>query len=238
MSYRSQNQSSAGQSSRGQNPRPGAGRRGDYRQRLSDNVVTPEPVASDAFTFERVQAFQCVAGMQYTVPEICDEKQYFTQHAARTIIAINNDAITPKSTLLLKAVEAVESLIDQDDELEMVLKLMHVQYGQLAKKVLTEAQVQRSRNPPANNTAYVPEENFESFKVCMDASGNQIKEKSFVQAPQSEGGWYAELTGDRGLKFKVVLEFMLKIDMNVDEDGEGPYGPLAPRRTRGPVPPI
>jgi hypothetical protein len=186
--------------------------------------VTPQPVANDGFTFERVGAFQCVAGEQYTTPEISDERQYFTKHAAHAIVVINTDAITPKSLLLTKFAEAVEPLLDQDDVLEEILKLTSIQYGQLTKKTLTHNQIQKSRCPLANDPAYVPAEVFESFEISFDALGKKITTKRFVQAPQSEGGWYAELTGDRGLKYKVVLEFSVKIDMNEDEDGDGPYG--------------
>lgn len=178
-----------------------------------------------------MHAFQCVGGVLYTFPEICDERQFFTKHAAQVIMAINDDISVPKTQLLTKVVQAVETLLDQDDELEQVLHLESIQYGQLMKKNLSEAQIQRSRDPPANNTAYVPEENFESFTICLDASGSKTTVKRYVQAPRSEGGWYAELTGDRGLKFKTVLEFKVKVDMDVDEDGDGPCGPLAPRRT-------
>jgi len=227
MAFRPGNRSSLAQSRRAQNPRPSRQgvARGDYGQRHSDNVVTPEPVTSDAFSFERVRAFQCVAGVQYSIPEISNERQYFTKQAARAIIVINTDAITPKSILLEEFAKAVEPLLDQDDELEDVMKLLSIQYGQLTKKTLSDKQILTSRPAPANDPAYVPEELFESFNISTEASGTKSTTKRYVQAPRSEGGWYAELTGDRGLKYKVALDFSVKIDMNEDEDGDGPYGP-------------
>ena len=177
--------------------------------RSSANVVAPQPVASAAFTWKRVAAFQCLAGDGYTLPEICVERSYLTKHAVAAIAAMATDLHTPKSTLLLQAHEVLLACCE-DEEIEERFVLERVQYGQLTqcKKIPDLSK----REPPANTLGYVPASNYESF------NGVDGK-KRFVQAPLSEGGWYAELTGDRSLKFRIELQFTLHLDAFCQDAG-------------------
>lgn len=212
--------SSEAQSRRAQAPRPGAGPRGTYRPRNSSLFVAPEPVEFDGFSFYRSEALQCVAGEKYPIPEDSPERDYFTSKLLNVLIAGNADASFTTPLLLSKMVQAIGDTGPEDSDLQEILILRTIEYDQLVKKTTVDIS---QRDPPANDSTYVPATEFE----CFDAevrTGSKTTTKHFVQAPESEGGWFAEITGDRSLRFKVVLEFEVKIDYNKDEDGDGPYG--------------
>lgn len=175
--------------------------------------MTSEPVNFDGFTWERADCFQCVAGVKYTVPEQCDERTYFTKHGANAICAANTDGQTPKPLILQKAAEVIGPTRADQEKLEDILCLRSVEYGQLNKKY--QAPDLSKREPPANTTAYVPADLFETFDVEIeerDRGATKKAIKKYVQAPECEGGWFAEITGDIALKFRVALEFEIIID--------------------------
>lgn len=219
--------SNADQSQRAQNPRPGQGSRAPYAPRTSNILVAPEPCANAGFfNWPRALATQCVVGEKYYVSESCVERDYFTKTAARAMISIFADSNAPKPLLLKKFMEVVEPMSADEDTLQEVLVLRSIQYGQLIKKPRPDVS---TRAAPADQLSYVPEEKFESFDVVvLEHAASQMKEKTlhYVQAPVTEGGWYAEIVTERSRAFKVVLEFQVKVEnFNEDADGDGPYDP-------------
>ena len=191
------------------------GTRGTYSQR-NTNVVLPESVASDGFTFERVGAHQCVSDEQYTMPEQSIERTYFTKQAADALLCINQDKVAPKPLLFLKMVQAIKEAESDPDDLERVLALRSVMYGQLAKRP----------QPPMDNRRNIPGEEgdmpdeldkYTCFDVIGPKGGKEVA-KRYVQAPQSEGGWFAEVFGTSSLKYHVTLDF--QIDLGTFNDDE------------------
>ena len=217
------------QAERASNARPGQGPRGQYSARSNTFVVTPEAVASAGFTWERVAAFQCVSTEQYTVPEIANERDFFTKHGATALMSIYADGHAPKPLLMQKFAEAVGPLRNSEEDLQEVFHLRSIKYGQLLK--CNSVPDTTSRAPPADDPTYQPEELYESFDVITiergrGASADKEVIKKFVQAPMAEGGWYAELASSRNIMYKVSLEFDVRLEgFNQDEDGDGPYEP-------------
>ena len=211
------------QAQRARNPRPGQGPRGQYAPRNNTFDVTPEPVDFAGFSFKRVAAFQCVSTELYTLPESCHERNYFTKKAACALLAFNDDSHAPKPLLLGKFCEVVGPKRDAEEDLLAILHLRNIKYGQLQKCINFQPDL-NVRDPPANDPTYVPEELYESFDANVRERQKEVTKK-FVQAPISEGGWFAELATPRNIMFKLALEFEVRIEYNEDEDGDGPYQP-------------
>jgi len=202
------------QADRARNPPRRPAERPQYRARSNGFDVTPMPVVLAGFTFAKAHAFQCVADEEYTMPNNCDERTYFTKQGATAVMRIYNDLLTPKPTLLRKIAET-----DSEEELEKKLCLRKIKCGQLTKRASTPDI--SGRAPPANDPDYKPPDEFETFIVITTTKDSKQTSKKFVQAPISQGGWYAELATSRNFMYKTVLEFeVLLEDFNEDEQGD------------------
>lgn len=208
------------QANRARNPPPRPATRGPYDVRKSAFNVAPEPVASAGFTFERAAAFQCVAGVQYAVDPSGNVAHFVVENAKEFVLAVTNTDHLPKTPILQKLAE----ILDKHDTTTDLLKVMSVrsiQYGQLVKKRQDDIDW-RQRDPPANEVDYLPELEFETFKVTETKNGKTLT-KTYVQAPASEGGWFAEVTGDTGLKYKLVFNLTLDLE-DFKQDARGVPG--------------
>ena len=189
-----------------------------------------------AFSWDRVAARQCVSGVKYTVPDQCEERDHFTKYAANVLGCVK-DGLGPKTQLMQKISEVVASLKsgDQVDYLQEFIKIKYIEYAQL-KKIVHVPNL-TGRAPPADDPEYQPAELFESFDVVETVSARATGAppkaviKKMVQAPVSEGGWYAEVLTTRALMYKMTLEFDVNFDedfnvaFNEDADGDGPQDP-------------
>ena len=222
------NRFSHNQSARGSAPRPSRQGevRGPYGQRTSC-AVNPEPVGHDGFSWKRVRAHQCVAGEEYTVPEACDERSYFVKQAADALMHIMKEESTPKSTLFTKMVEVLEPAAGAGpEELEKVLALRTVKYGQLFKKPEPPHWAGLQEEDQLTGEQQIDPEQFHCFDVAETTRAGKHVTKKFVKAPDAEGGWFAEVAGQISLKFNVTLDFAIDLEpFNEDEDGDGPYDP-------------
>ena len=164
------------------------------------------------------------------MPEQSNERTYFTKQAADALLCINQDRFAPKPLLFLKMVQAIKEVESDPDDLERVLALRSVMYGQLAKRP----------QPPMDNRRNIPGEEgdmpdeldkYTCFDVIEPKGGKEVA-KRYVQAPQAEGGWFAEVFGTISLKYHVQLDFQIDLGtFNDDEDGDGGYG-TSPREQK------
>ena len=205
------------QARRAANPGPRSASRGPYQPKAHGNVVAPMPADNATFSWELVAARQCVSGEKYTVPDECEERDHFTKYAANVLGCVK-DGTAHKTELMQKISEVVASLNSGDQEayLKEFMRLKYIEYAQLKKQIYLPNLTGRA--PPADDPEYQPVEMFESFDVVETVTARYAKPKTvikkMVQAPASQGGWYAEVASTRGLMYKVALEF----DVTFDED--------------------
>lgn len=216
-------ESHAVQSARASAPRPNQSVRQPYSERKNPNVVTDVPAhdASDNnFSWNRAAARQC-SGAQYTVQQICYERDYFTAFGAEVVCGTFNYmkpawGPAPRHSssgivLLDRITKEIEPLMkDKQDDLQEVLQLTSIKYTQLQQCQRPDLS---QRPPPANRDTYVPADNFESFEASVGS-----KTKKYVQAPSDYGGWFAEILPAGWLKFNLVLTF--KVVFEEDDTGD------------------
>ena len=209
-------ESSDAQSQRASAPR-GAGNqkpRRPYTPRTSTiNTVKPDVIVTTGFTWELVKAFQA-HDHKYEVALDGPENRYFTALGAEHLLHCTSSGMMLTTSPLLEFAATVIDDRRDDGELDAVLNLRSVEYAQLVK--LRQPPDISNRPPPGDDKTYVPEEFFENF----DATDSKGVTKHYVQAPVSEGGWYAERTGPQGLRFKVKLLYNVTLD-GFDKDKDG-----------------
>jgi hypothetical protein len=170
-------------------------------------------VVTHGFTWELVKAYQS-HDFKYGVAPDGPENRYFTTLGAEHLLNITSGGKDLPSSPLLELAATVIDARRDDGELDTVLELRSVEYAQLVK--LRQPPDTSSRPPPGDDKTYVPEEFFENF----DAKDSKGVLKHYAQSPVSEGGWYAERTGQQGLRFKMKLLYNVKLD-GFDKDQSG-----------------
>ena len=162
-------------------------------------------------TVELLNAGQCVKDKKYPLVD---------PTARRTLTGLVADELVAKTDGLLfqdgSAVLTNKSVNVQDvigtvlaareaGLLEETLRLRHVSVGQLTLRSKPDVSL---RAPPRNNLDFAGGDDFAEYEANHGAD-SRLRQN--VQAPESLGGWHAEVVTPRFQKFNVKIEFEVTV---------------------------
>ena len=194
-------------------PRPGArGPRSYPDQVKNTSSVAPAPVEDRSkFTQELIAANQCLDGEHLPVED--DFLRTEITKLAAEELALDKDChigartvLSGKSDLMKAVISAMQT--EKQNGKQEALTLRSVSYGQLLKKRDPDLSL---REEGKQDKTYVPDVEFEMYDVKeLNASGKEVF-KTYCQAPESLGGWHAEVVLPRWHRFRIEYLFDVKL---------------------------